>query len=74
MHPLKKARLSRGLSLAQLASLASCSTETIHAAEHGRVMSELTAFKLANALDEDPEHFLRLLREDPRKEVAAKAS
>jgi transcriptional regulator with XRE-family HTH domain len=65
MHPLKKARLSRGLSLAQLAKEAGCSSETIHAAEHGRIVSELTAFKLAIALDEDPEKFVRLLRDEP---------
>jgi len=74
VHPLKRARLSHGFSLAQLAKEANCSTETIHAAERGRAVSELTAFKLATALDEDPEIFVRLLRDDPRKEVTAKAS
>jgi transcriptional regulator with XRE-family HTH domain len=61
MHPLKKARLTRGLSLAQLAKESGCSAPTIHAAEQGKAVSELTAFKLANALGAEGEDFVRML-------------
>jgi len=61
MHPLKKARLDRGMSLSRLAKESNCSHPTVHAAESGKAVSELTAFKLAGALGQDPAAFVRLL-------------
>jgi transcriptional regulator with XRE-family HTH domain len=61
MHPLKRARLENGLSLQALSARSGLAAQTIKRAEEGVSVSELTAFRLAQELGQDPERFVALL-------------
>ena len=63
MHPLKRARLGAGFSLQALSAASGLAVPTIRRAENGVSISELSAFKLAQELDQDPEELVALLHD-----------
>ena len=64
MHVLKRERLEHGMSLSQLSAATGLSIATLARAESGWRVSELTTFKIAKALDRDPEELITVLAEE----------
>ena len=63
MHPLKRSRLENGFSVRRLAEAANVSDAVIQRAESGTPISELSAFRIATTLGEDPDILVPLLHE-----------
>jgi transcriptional regulator with XRE-family HTH domain len=58
MHPARKARLEAGLNYRQLAERSGLSSETLKKIEDGRRVKPLSIFRVATALELDPEELL----------------
>jgi predicted transcriptional regulator len=63
MHPLKQSRLGHGMSVRRLADSAGVSDAVVQRAEAGSPISELSAYKIGQALDEDPVAYVALLHD-----------
>jgi len=67
MHPLKRARLENGFSVRRLAEAANVSDAVIQRAESGSPISELSAFRIAVALQEDPDVMVPTLHDQQKQ-------